>query len=172
MSGHPRLGFGGGCHWCTEAVFQALTGVIEPLQGFIRSDPPNDSYSEAIELGFDPEQVSLAALIRVHLATHASASAHKMRGKYRSAIYVQEGPTCAPIRSEARQALEQARAETGIAFVTQVLAHRGFKPSQARFRNYHATDPARPFCRAYIDPKLARLRRDFSTLLRSQEDTP
>ncbi|MGJ8671076.1 MAG: peptide-methionine (S)-S-oxide reductase, partial [Oceanococcus sp.] len=45
---HARIGFGGGCHWCTEAVFNALRGVEQVSQGFIKSDPPHDSFSEAV----------------------------------------------------------------------------------------------------------------------------
>ena len=39
------IGFGGGCHWCTEAVFQPLEGVSEVRQGFIRSDGPDEAWS-------------------------------------------------------------------------------------------------------------------------------
>lgn len=162
------VGFGGGCHWCTEAVFQSLRDVVDVRQGFIRSDLPNDSFSEAAEVDFDADQISIDALVRVHLATHASAAAHKMRGKYRSAIYVLD-PS---IEDAARYSLERARAETGIDFVTQVLPHRGFRPSDARFRNYRAQDPGRPFCRTYIDPKLAKLRQEFAELLRAPESAP
>lgn len=156
------VGFGGGCHWCTEAVFQSLTGVDDVRQGFIRSDPPNDTFSEAVEVDFDPGAISLNALVRVHLATHASTAAHKMRGKYRSAIYVHDDET----RSSVEHTLLQTGEETGMSWVTAVLAHKGFKLSDARFHNYRASDPERPFCRTYIDPKLAKLRREFAPLLK------
>lgn len=161
------VGFGGGCHWCTEAVFQSLKGIVAVRQGFIRSDTPDDGYSEAVEVTFDPYEVTLEALIRVHLATHASVSDHKMRGKYRSAIYVQDTGT----GRAARQALARANEDTGLTFVTKVLAHKGFKLSDERFQNYRAKDPERPFCKTYIDPKLAKLRREFAAMLKTPEDT-
>jgi len=162
------VGFGGGCHWCTEAVFQSLRDVVDVRQGFIRSDPPNESFSEAVEVELDPDRISVDALVRVHLATHASAAAHKMRGKYRSAIYVLD-----PYSEDAAcLSLERVRAETGVDFVTQVLPHRGFRLSDARFRNYRAQDPERPFCRTYIDPKLAKLRQEFAELLGAPESAP
>lgn len=160
------VGFGGGCHWCTEAVFSALAGVDAVHQGFIRSDPPHDSYSEAVEVTFDPANISLEALIRVHLATHASTSNHSMRGKYRSAIYTADDATHVATQA----ALAKAGTETGARFVTAVLPHRGFKPSDARFKNYYVNDPSRPFCKTYVDPKLAKLKRDFIELLKSPED--
>lgn len=157
-----QVGFGGGCHWCTEAVFQSVKGVSEVKQGFIRSDPPHDDYSEAVELTFDPEKISLDSLISVHLATHASTSDHKMRGKYRSAIYVFEGTQ----RNEAEAALSRISADTDAEFVTLVLNHKGFKGSNERFQNYYKQDPGRPFCRTYIDPKLVKIRQGFPALMR------
>ena len=157
------IGFGGGCHWCTEAVFQSLKGVCAVRQGFMRSDPPHDSWSEAVEVRFDPAQISFEDLLAVHLATHASTSEHKMRGKYRSAVYTFDPTQNASIEAE----LTRLRGETRTEFVTQALLHRGFKSSGARFHNYYATDPTRPFCQTYIDPKLAKLRARFGQLLRA-----
>ncbi len=160
-----RVGFGGGCHWCTEAVFQALRDVQAVAQGFIRSDPPHDTFSEAVDVTFDPDEIALDTLVRVHLATHASTSDHKMRGKYRSAVYVQGDD----LANQATRALEQASIETGLHFVTQVLPHREFKPSDQRFHEYYATNPDRLFCKTYINPKLAKIRQDFSKLLKEND---
>ena len=155
-----KAGFGGGCHWCTEAVFQALRGVQAVRQGFVRSDAPHDGWSEAVEVDFDPAEIGFSDLVAVHLATHSSASDHKLRGKYRSAVYVFDDGTAA------LRALAAIMAETGEAFVTAVLPHRGFKASDARFQDYYATNPERPFCQTYIDPKLAKLRARFSRLMK------
>ena len=115
-----QIGFGGGCHWCTEAVFQALRGVRDVAQGFIRSDPPHDSWSEAVLLAFDPHGIPVDALIEVHLRTHASTSNHKMRGKYRSAVYVFSDQQA----EECRSALQRLQAQFDASLVTQVLPHR------------------------------------------------
>ena len=157
-----KLGLGGGCHWCTEAVFQALAGISEVEQGFIRSDPPEDSWSEAVLVTFDPVALPLEALIEVHLRTHASTSHHKMRGKYRSAVYVQDTETGTKVGT----ILQSLQKHFDEPLVTRVLPFAGFKASDARFRNYYATDPDRPFCKTYIDPKLAMLRQRFATVLK------
>lgn len=83
-----RIGFGGGCHWCTEAVFQALRGVARVDQGFIAATPPDDSFSEAVIVHYDSGIIALETLVEIHLRTHSSMSSHKLRGKYRSAVYV------------------------------------------------------------------------------------
>jgi len=159
-----RIGFGGGCHWCTEAVFQAIEGVNEVRQGFIRSDAPKDEFSEAVEIDFNPAKVSLKSLISVHLATHASTSEHKMRRKYRSAIYVfDEG-----LRRDSEALLSELSNETGADFVTSVLMHRGFEGSNERFQNYYDQDPSKPFCKTYINPKLAKIRQGFPELMKQE----
>ncbi len=159
-----KIGFGGGCHWCTEAVFQALSGVENVAQGFIRSVPPDESFSEAVVVTFDPAQIELRTLVEIHLRTHASTSAHKMRGKYRSAVYAYDAE-----QADASQAaLESLQGNFDERLVTRVLMFEGFKESDARFRNYYQSDPARPFCRTYIDPKLALLRERFGEKVAAQ----
>lgn len=159
------LGFGGGCHWCTEAVFQRLRGVNDVKQGFILSDPPDDSWSEAVEVTFDPQEIPLEALVSIHLATHASQADHKMRGKYRSAIYSSD----AELRRDIESKIYELSRRTGGTFVTRALMLRGFKRSDERFHDYYRTNPDRPFCQTYIDPKLAKLRAGFAQYLETAD---
>ena len=160
-----RVGFGGGCHWCTEAVFQTLDGVMEVQQGWIASRPPEDHFSEAVQLQYQPHDISLAVLIEIHLRTHASTSQHKFRHKYRSAVYVYDEAS----HQQARASLEQLQAEFDQPLVTRVLPAEKFKQSPPEFQNYYATDPQRPFCKTYIDPKLQLLRDRFSKQMKADE---
>lgn len=164
----PMIGFGGGCHWCTEAVFQPLIGVSGVRQGFIRAAAPDDTWSEAVEVTFDPDQISLRDLLGVHLMTHASGSDHKMRGKYRSAVYLPDPADCAAVM----RVLAEISTETGAHIVTRALLHKGFKPSDARFQDYYRADPERPFCRTYVAPKLAKLRARYGALLKQDGPAP
>jgi len=160
-----RIGFGGGCHWCTEAVFQSLRGISKVEQGWIRSTPPHEKFSEAVIVTYYPNEMGLATLIEIHLLTHSSTSSHKMRGKYRSAVYTfneQQTALAADI-------LDGLQPAFGGELVTQVLRHEGFKPSNERFQNYYYENPDRPFCKAYIDPKLRVLLGRFSDIMRSGE---
>jgi len=152
-----KIGFGGGCHWCTEAVFQSLRGVTKVEQGFIQSHAPHDSYSEAALVTFDLSIVPLEVLIEVHLRTHASTSPHKMRGKYRSAVYV----LSQEMAEETHTALDEFQNGFSERIVTTVLSYNGFKPSPERFQNYYRTNSRRPFCKTYIDPKLTKIRQQF-----------
>ncbi|QXT39037.1 peptide-methionine (S)-S-oxide reductase [Gymnodinialimonas ceratoperidinii] len=156
----PRVGFGGGCHWCTEAVFAALRGV-EVQQGFISAAPPDDNFSEAVLLEWDPAEIPLSALIEIHLRTHASTSNHKMRGKYRSAIYV----FTAEQERDAERLLAERREADEADYVTRVLRCEAFKPSDPRFQNYGEKNAGNQFCTRYIDPKLDKLRADYRRFL-------
>jgi peptide-methionine (S)-S-oxide reductase len=82
-----RIAFGGGCHWCTEAVFQQVVGVLKVEQGYVASKAKQSDYSEGVIIHYDRDKISLKSLIEIHLHTHQSTSNHSMRNKYRSAIY-------------------------------------------------------------------------------------
>ena len=85
-----NVGFGGGCHWCTEGVFQALRGIALVDQGYIQSEAPADTWSEGVIVRFNPTIISLATLAEVHLRTHSASRVRALRSRYRSAIYVVE----------------------------------------------------------------------------------
>lgn len=148
-----KIGFGGGCHWCTEAVFSSLAGVARVEQGFIRSSSPADTWSEAVLVSFKPEALDLETLIDIHVQTHSAFSQHKLRGKYRSAVYFFNESQALDCRAD----LARIQSMHDEQLVTQVLPFVGFKASDKRFQNYFENDPDRPFCRTYIMPKLKRL---------------
>jgi peptide-methionine (S)-S-oxide reductase len=153
-----RIGFGGGCHWCTEAVFQSLRGVEKVEQGFIRSTPPHDTWSEAVVVHFDVSEIDPETLIEVHVRTHAATRQHSLREKYRSAVYVFDQAQA----NAAKETLERLQDAFDGQLITQVLAFVAFRPSAPRFQDYYRSDPQRPFCQRYIDPKLALIRRKFT----------
>jgi len=159
-----HIGFGGGCHWCTEAVFQTLLGVVTVEQGFIISHPPSDTYSEAVLVEYNPAEISQSVLIEIHLRTHSSTSNHKMRGKYRSAVYT--------FSNDQKIQVETTIAELQGGFteplVTQTLPFVDFKHSDERFQNYRLKNPEGPFCKSYIDPKLSVLRQQYGKFLNAE----
>ena len=153
-----KIGFGGGCHWCTEAVFQSLTGVFKVDQGFIASTGENNTFSEAVIVHYDPDKISLQLLVQIHLRTHKSTVNHQMRSKYRSAIYVFWKVQF----DEVKQMLQSMQKEFDNNLITGVLSFHDFKPSETRFANYYYNNPDKPFCKNHIDPKLKILLNQFS----------
>lgn len=151
----PRIALGGGCHWCTEGVFVSLHGVSRVEQGWVASTPPDDAFSEAVIVHYDPAVITAEDLIGVHLETHAATKAHDLRHRYRSAIYA-----FAP-EEEARFAaiLASLAAAFTEPLVTRVYPFADFKPSLPEHQDYFRTDPERPFCVRFIAPKLEQLQK-------------
>ncbi len=152
-----KIGFGGGCHWCTEAVFLSLNGIQKVEQGFISSDGENTTFSEAVIVHFDSDVISLETLVEIHLYTHKSTSEHSMRTKYRSAIYYFE----ASQKSSLREILSKLQQDFEKELITKVLAFCNFKESDQMFQNYYYNNPEKPFCETYINPKLSLLLTKF-----------
>jgi len=153
-----RIGLGGGCHWCTEAVFQALRGVRRVEQGFIRSTPPHATWSEAVIVHFDPESITLDVLIEAHLCTHSATNQHALREKYRSAVYVID-----EVQGEAaRRAIAHLQSAFDHRLITQVLPLSDFRASDPRYQDYYRRHPEAAFCQRHIDPKLERIRQRFA----------
>lgn len=160
MENLKKIGLGGGCHWCTEAVFQSLKGVIKVEQGYIASTEEASSFSEAVIIHYDPEIINTIDLIEVHLYTHQSTSAHSFRERYRSAIYFFKTED----RLVFKDILDNLQQDIDQKIITQVLPFHDFKVSRKALLDYYQSDPEKPFCRKYIYPKLALLQKRFSDL--------
>lgn len=145
-----KIALGGGCHWCTEGVFVFLRGVDRVEQGWVASAPPNDAFSEAVIVHYDPAVISANDLVEVHLRTHAATTTHALRHKYRSAIYA----FSAADEQDFSTILDKLRTRFATPLVTQVLPFVAFKPSLPEHQDYYRTDPDRPFCVRFITPKL------------------
>ncbi len=152
-----KIAFGGGCHWCTEAVFQSLLGGETVEQGFVASTGSNSSFSDAVVVHFDPSIISLKVLIEIHLHTHGSTSLHSMRDKYRSAIYSYSWVQAV----ESKKILHALQPTFGNKIITKVYSFKDFKPSPEQFVAYFYKNPNKPFCERFIHPKLKTLLRKF-----------
>lgn len=160
MEGICKIALGGGCHWCTEAVFQSLKGVQHVAQGYVASTVDNTCFSEAVIISFNSEIIPLQTLIEIHLFTHKSTSDHSMRDKYRSAIYffseVQQ--------KEVNAILQRLQLDFNDKLITKILPFSKFKPSRDEITNYYYKNPEKPFCRSFIEPKLKLLLSNYSEI--------
>jgi peptide-methionine (S)-S-oxide reductase len=167
MNSLQKIAIGGGCHWCTEAVFQSLRGVYKVEQGFAASKEENSTFSEAVIVHYNSNEIQLKHLINIHLYTHESTSEHSMRSKYRSAVYVfneADKVFSAKILMELQTDFEKK-------IITQVLIFNAFKPSDEMFHDYYYSDKEKPFCKTYINPKLKLLLDKFSEHVNSNKLT-
>ena len=161
MDTHVKIALGGGCHWCTEAVFQALKGVVKVEQGYVASVDSSTSFSEAVIIHFNEAIIALSVLIEIHLHTHKSTSNHSMRDKYRSAIYYFSEAQ----KKEATDILNGFKNTFEEEIITEVLPFSEFKASREAIQNYYKKNPEKPFCKQFINPKLELLVNKFSKYL-------
>ncbi|WP_108867982.1 peptide-methionine (S)-S-oxide reductase [Aquimarina aquimarini] len=155
-----KIGFGGGCHWCTEAVFDSLKGVIQVKQGYIRGHKENDYFSEAVLVYFDPKIILINDLIAIHLHTHNSTSDHSFRKKYRSAVYYHNESEHNLIKT----ILNGLQKDFKDQIITQPVLFQEFTSSRSQLLNYYSNNPEKPFCKKYIDPKLKLLKEKYSKI--------
>ncbi|MDK2759889.1 MAG: peptide-methionine (S)-S-oxide reductase MsrA [Sphingopyxis sp.] len=171
--------FAGGCFWCTEAVFQSLSGVETVESGYIGGAVPNPTYkqvcggetghAEAIRITFDPMVISYADLLDVHFATHDPTTLNRQGNdigtQYRSALF----PLDAAQSDAAREGIRRASADWPATIVTTIEPASTWYPAEDYHQSYWDGEGQRnPYCMAVIPPKLAKLRKNFGDRLRDQ----
>ena len=171
----------GGCFWCLEAVFERLTGVEKVVSGYAGGDLPRPTYqmvcsgmtghAETVSVTFDPTILSYADLLRIFFAFHDPTTKDRQGpdsgSQYRSAIF----PHTAAQEQTARAVIaELEMASTFDApIVTQVtrLPADQVWPAEAGHQQYYQRNPLEPYCLFQVAPKVAKLRRDYATRLKS-----
>ena len=161
-----KIGLGGGCHWCTEAIFQSLIGVEKVEQGWISPTTNLQALSEAVIIHFQHKKgIDLQNLIAIHLYTHSATSSHSMRQKYRSAIYTFDSEQ----QKEAESILKKLQANFDQPIITEIIPFGKFKINNKEFLNYYYQNPEKPFCKTYINPKLKIILNKFSQFAHTEK---
>lgn len=171
--------FGGGCFWCTEAVFKMLRGVESVEPGYAGGADASPSYhrvssgrtghAEVVRVQFDPQQVSYRDLLTVFFATHDPTSPNRQGAdvgtQYRSLILYASPEQ----RAEAEAYIAELNASAGLGkpVVTELQPLGQFYPAEAEHRDFYAANPGSMYCRVVIDPKLEKVRQRFKQLLRN-----
>lgn len=175
---HEIATFGGGCFWCTEAVFLELRGVEKVESGYAGGEIANPSYeavctgrtghAEVIQITFDPATISFRDLLEVFFATHDPTTLNRQGAdvgtQYRSAIFYHSPEQQAA--AEAMIAERNASGDFAPPIVTQVVPYANYYPAEDYHQNYYAEHPTQSYCSAVIPPKLAKLRQKFAAKLK------
>ena len=170
--------FGGGCFWCTEAVFLAVHGVRSVQSGYCGGHRDHPSYEEVcagstghievVKIEFDPELVSYETLLEVFFATHDPTTPGRQGNdvgpQYQSAVFYQdESQRLATLQCINR--LDDAR-QYASPICTKLLPAARFWPAEQYHNNYFARHPSQGYCAFVIAPKVAKFRESFNNLLR------
>lgn len=166
--------FGGGCFWCTEAVFRELEGVVSVEPGYTGGATKNPTYEdvssgntghvEVIQIQFDPRRVSVEDLLTVFFATHDPTTLNRQGNdvgtQYRSAIFY-------TTENQKKEALKTIQ-ELGEGVVTEVAPLDMFYPAEEYHKDYFARNPEKAYCQAVIYPKVEKVQVKFKELLKKQ----
>ncbi len=178
MSEHTQTAvFGGGCFWCTEAVFQKLRGVKSVLPGYAGGQVDNPTYeqvsagttghAEVIKFEYDPEQITYRDLLEVFFATHDPTTLNRqgndVGSQYRSTILYASDKQ----KSEAEKIileLNEAQAYSD-PIVTTIEPLAKFYEAEDYHKNYFERNQGAPYCQVVISPKIKKFKEKFTSLI-------
>lgn len=179
MAVHTQtITLGGGCFWCTEAVYANVNGVLDVESGYSNGHVVQPSYEqvctgqtghvEVVKLVFDQEQVSLRELLEIFFVIHdpttLNAQGHDHGTQYRSGIYFTD-PEHQLIAQQVIAELE-ASGTYRHPIVTEVLPVANYWAAEDYHQDYFARHPYQGYCMAVAAPKVAKFRQTFARLAR------
>jgi peptide-methionine (S)-S-oxide reductase len=169
---------GGGCFWCTEAVFEDLKGVEKVESGYSGGTVANPTYeevssgdtghAEVSQITFDPKVISLKTILGVFFTVHNPTTLNRQGNdvgtQYRSVIFYRD--------EEQKAVALQAIKDIGAAkiwdgrIVTEVSPFRAFYKAEDYHQEYFRLHGSQPYCQIVIAPKVAKFREHFRNLLK------
>lgn len=167
---------GGGCFWCTEAVYVQVRGVVDVESGYSNGHVRQPSYeqvctgttghNEVVKLVFDPAQISVRELLEIFFVIHdpttLNRQGHDSGTQYRSGIYFSD-----PAHAAVARALVQELAQSGVyqhPIVTEVLPLANYWPAEDYHQDFFENNPDQGYCMAVAAPKVAKFRKTFARL--------
>ena len=166
--------FGGGCFWCTEAVFSELKGVLAVNPGYAGGHTENPTYrqvcgdntghAEVVEIQFNPNLITYDRLLEVFFATHDPTTLNRQGAdsgtSYRSIIlYANESQ-----RQQAETFIQKldSSGSSGSPIVTEVAKLERFYEAEEEHKQFYMNNPAAMYCQIVISPKIAKFRGAFA----------
>jgi len=169
--------FGGGCFWCTEAVFKRIKGVMSVTSGYAGGKDPQPTYeevssgmtgyAEVIQIEYDPSVISYEKLLSVFFAVHDPTTLNRQGAdegsQYRSVIFY----TSEEQKKSAQEAI--MKVDNSNLFprpvVTEIKSLSTFYTAEDYHTNYYDSNRSQPYCRLVIDPKIDHLKEKFADIL-------
>ena len=170
---------GGGCFWCTDAVFSQVRGVQAVECGYANGHLPQPRYeqvctgktghAEVVQIAFDPAVIDyetlLTAFFTIHAPTTLNRQGHDVGTQYRSAIFYHDDAQRAA--AEAMIARLTAEGVWSAPIVTEVSPAASFFVAEAYHHQYFRRNPQQAYCMAVVAPKAMKLRRVFAERLKA-----
>jgi peptide-methionine (S)-S-oxide reductase len=178
VSAHELATLGGGCFWCTEAVYSELKGVVKVLPGYAGGTVPDPTYeevctgrtghAEVVQIEFDPAQITYREILQIFFTVHDPTSLNRQGAdvgtQYRSVILF-HSPEQRTVAAEVLHQVEEERLWPRRP-VTEVVPLKTFYPAEDYHRDYFRRNPGQGYCQAVIAPKVAKFRHRYAERLR------
>ncbi|NQU55332.1 MAG: peptide-methionine (S)-S-oxide reductase MsrA [Bacteroidetes bacterium] len=169
---------GGGCFWCTEAVYLELNGVIDVMPGYSGGHVKNPSYkevcaettghAEVVQITFDPEVVSFSEILEVFFITHDPTTLNRQGNdvgtQYRSAVFYHSEKQ-KEVAEKVIQLFEEEKVYEEL-IVTKVTEFDKFYPAEDYHVNYFARNKNQGYCQFIVAPKMEKFRKIFKEKLK------
>ena len=174
--------FGGGCFWCTEAVFQQLKGVKSVKSGYMGGHVDNPTYEqvcgkktghvEVIQIEFDPSVIRFEDLLHVHWKTHDPTTMDRQGydagPQYRSAVFYHDDVQKDKTTKYKKKLNDQD--VFGKPVVTVIEPAAKFWEAEDYHQNYFANNPGSGYCQAQIPAKIKKLKAAFADKIKTPEE--
>ncbi len=169
---------GGGCFWCTEAVYLELNGVINVMPGYSGGHVKNPSYkevcaettghAEVVQITFDPEVISFSEILEVFFITHDPTTLNRQGNdvgtQYRSAVFYHSEKQ-KEVAEKVIQLFEEEKVYEEL-IVTEVTEFDKFYPAEDYHVNYFARNKNQGYCQFIVAPKMEKFRKIFKEKLK------
>jgi peptide-methionine (S)-S-oxide reductase len=168
---------GGGCFWCTEAVFELVDGVLGVESGYSNGQAQNPSYeqvcsgqtghNEVVRVSFDVERISLREVLEIFFVAHDPTTLNRQGNdvgtQYRSGIYWHT-----PEQEAVAQAVrDELNAQLKGRVVTEILREDNYSRAEAYHQHYFAQHPGQGYCAFVVAPKVEKFRKTFQHRVKS-----
>ncbi len=169
---------GGGCFWCTEAVFDRVRGVTDVQSGYANGHVAAPTYeqvcsgdtghAEVVRVTFDPAEIGVREILEIFFATHDPTTPNRQGNdvgtQYRSGIYYTD-PAHRQVAEDLLRELEQG-GQWGAPVVTQLQELKSYWPAEDYHQDYFANHPDQGYCAFVVGPKVAKFRKTFARHLK------
>lgn len=160
---------GGGCFWCTEAVFQEVKGVENVRSGYAGGTVPGHptyreicsgltGHAEVIQITFDANQITFEAILKIFMSMHDPTTLNKQGGdhgtQYRSVIYYHNNEQ----KEIAETVLKNISRYFEAPIVTEISPFSIFFEAEKEHQDYYVNNSSERYCSLVIAPKLLKLR--------------
>ncbi len=167
---------GGGCFWCTEAVYEHVDGVTAVESGYCNGRVAKPTYEqvcsgatgcvEVIRVAFDADRISLREVLEIFFVIHDPTTPNRQGNdvgtQYRSGIYFHE----AAQQSVAREVMDEVNAKVGGRLVTELLPLADYSRAEDYHQHYYANHPYQGYCAMVAAPKIEKFRKTFASRYR------